>query len=99
MRREGTTSFGALVLAFLTSQHHNLHMVLLTFGLGGSGMTFMQVYPSVRRGMMVLSLAAVAMNLSSLRRRPAPPSIRVLIVGSSVLTVGVIAWSLLRFGL
>lgn len=35
MRREGTTSFGALVLAFLTSLHHNLHMALLTFGRGG----------------------------------------------------------------
>lgn len=69
MRKEGTTSFGALLLALLASQHHNVHMALLTIGLGGSGMTFMQVYPGIRRGMLLLSVALVAVNLRSVQRR------------------------------
>lgn len=99
MRKEGTTSFGALVLASLASQHHNVHMALLTLGLSESGITFMQVYPNVRRGMLLVSFAAVAMNLRSLRRQSPPPSMRLVIVGFSVITVVVIVWSLVRFGL
>ncbi len=37
MAKEGVTSIVAIVLAFLTSQHHTLHMLLLTIGLGGAG--------------------------------------------------------------
>lgn len=87
------------MLAFLASQHHNLHMALLTLGLGGSAMTFVQVYPGIRRGMLLASLAVVVMNVRSLQRRPATSAMRVLIVGFSVLTVGVAVWSVIRFGL
>ncbi len=86
------------MLAFLASQHHNLHMALLTLGLGGSGLTFIRLYPGIRRGMLLASLAVVAVNLRSLQRRPATSAMRVVVVGFSVLTVGVIVWSLIRFG-
>ncbi len=62
-------------------------------------MTFMQVYPGIRRGMLLASLAVVVLNVRSLQRRPATSAMRVLIVGFSVLTVGVAVWSLIRFGL
>lgn len=99
LKTEGTASIAAMLLAFLASQHHNVHMALLTLGLGGSGMTFMKVYPGVRRAMLLLSLLVVAVNLKSLRRQSAPPAMRAAVVGLSVLTIGVIAWSLSRLGL
>ena len=60
MRREWLLSIGAMVLAFLASQHHNLHMLLLSFGLGGAGMSFLTAVPSVRRAMLIMSLAMIA---------------------------------------
>ena len=99
MKKEGAASIGAVVLAFLASQHHNLHMVLLTLGLGGSGMTFMQVYPGIRRGMLLISLGTVVVNLRSLRRGRTIGAMRAVIAGFSVLTLGLIVWSLTRFGL
>src|SRR3990170_1206236 len=42
LRTEGTTSIGAILLAFLASEHHNVHRALLTLGLGGSGTNFHQ---------------------------------------------------------
>jgi len=98
VKKEGVASIGGIALAFLASQHHNLHMVLLTLGLGGSGMTFMQVYPGLRRGMLLASLTLVAVNLRSLQRHSATSAMRAVVVGSSALTVGVIVWSLIRFG-
>ncbi len=97
MTKHGVASIGGMVLAFLASQHHNLHMVLLTLGLGGSGMTFMQIYPGIRRGMLLVSLGTVVVNLRSLRRTRG--AIRAAIAGFSVLTLGLLVWSLVRFGL
>jgi hypothetical protein len=99
LKKEGTVSVGAMLLAFLASQHHNVHMALLTLGLGGSGMTFMTVYPGIRRAMLLLSLSIVVVNLRSLLRQPAPPTMRTVVAGFSVLTLGTIVWSLIRFGL
>lgn len=48
--------------------------------------------------MLLASLAVVAVNLRSLQRRSAAPAMRVVVVGFSVLTVGIIVWSLIRFG-
>jgi hypothetical protein len=98
-KAEGTASIGAMVLAFLASQHHNVHMALLTVGLGGSGMTFMQVYPGIRRGMLLASLAMVALNLRSLKRRPMASAMRRTVLGFSVLTIVLAVWSVIRLGL
>jgi hypothetical protein len=45
MRKEGILSIGAVVLAFLASQHHTLHMLLLAVGLAGTGMGFLTAFP------------------------------------------------------
>lgn len=92
-------SVGGMLLAFLATQHHNLHMILLTLGLGGSTLAFMQAYPSVRRGMLLVSLAIVALNLRSLRRAGGPGGMRLAVLGFSVLTVVIAAWSVVRLGL
>ncbi len=97
MKRGGLASAGAVVLAFLASQHHNLHMLLLTFGLGGAGMSFIQV-PGVRRAMLLLSLGMVALSLASLRRA-AGTGMRALIIASAAVTLGLVTWSVLRLGL
>ena len=50
MRKEGILSVGAVVLAFLASQHHTLHMLLLAIGVGGAGMSFMTTFPLAPNG-------------------------------------------------
>lgn len=99
MKKQGVASIGGMVLAFLAGQHHNLHMALLALGVGGSGLTFMQVYPGLRRGLLVLSLAVVAVNLRSVQRGPMTVPMRALVLVTSGLTLGFVAWSLIRFGL
>jgi hypothetical protein len=88
-----------MALAFLASQHHSVHMALLTLGLGGSGMTFMQIYPGIRRGMLLVALATVALNLRSLQRRPMTSAMRGTVLGFSVLTIALVVWSVIRLGL
>jgi hypothetical protein len=99
VEKQAATSIGATLLAFAASQHHNLHMALLALGLGGSGMTFLQVYPAVRRVMLLLSVAMVTVTINSSFRRPAGPVIRVLTIGLGAVTLAVVGWSLIRFGL
>jgi hypothetical protein len=59
MSKEGLTSFGAVVQAFLASQHHTLHTLLFTIGMGSAGTSFMTMLPLVRRIMLLMSLAMV----------------------------------------
>ena len=99
LKTQGTASIGAMLLAFLASQHHNVHMALIALGVGSSGMTFMTVYPGLRRAMLLVSLIMVIVNLRSFRHRSAPPAMRIAVLGVSLLTAGVIVWSLARFGL
>ena len=99
MREESATSIGAALLAFAASQHHNLHMALIALGLGGSGMTFMRVYPGIRRGMLLASVVMAAVSLRSIHHGRANPAMRTLTIGFSVLTLAIIAWSVIRFGL
>ncbi len=99
MKREGLTSAGGALLALLASQHHNLHMLMLAFGLGGAGMTLMQAYPGIRRVMLLVSAGMVAVNAVSLRRTSMPPTMRAVVGGFTLVTVGLIVWSLLQFGI
>jgi hypothetical protein len=95
----GLASVAAVVLAFAASQHHNMHMLAIALGAGGAGSTFMQGYPLLRRLMLLASAGVVAMNLLSLRRTSASSSVRWWVLSVSVLTVGIIIWSLARFGI
>lgn len=99
MKREGLVSIGAAVLAFLATQHHNLHMLLLALGLGGAGVAFVQAYPGIRRGMLLLSLVMVVASVSTLRRTQMPSAARVLVSLFTALALGLVVWSLVQFGL
>ena len=93
------SSIAAVALAFLASQHHNLHMLLLTFGLGEAAMRFMTAAPAVRDAMLGMSLAMVGVIAYQIRDSRRPASTRVMGVISILATLGLLAWSLARFGL
>jgi hypothetical protein len=92
-------SIGAVALAFLASQHHNLHMLLLAFGMGEAAMRFMTAVPLVRDAMLVMSLAMVGVIAYQIRDSRRPKSTRVMGVISILVTLGLLAWSVARFGL
>jgi hypothetical protein len=93
------SSLAAVALAFLASQHHNLHMLLLTFGLGEAAMRFMTAAPAVRDAMFGMSLAMVGVIAYQIRDSRRPASTRVMGVISILATLGLLAWSLAQFGL
>ena len=95
----GLTSIAAVLLAFVASQHHSMHMLAIALGVGGAGSTFMQGYPLLRRLMLLASAGVVAVNLLSFKRTSSSRGIRWWVLSVSVLTLGLIVWSLVRFGL
>jgi len=99
MRREWVLSFGAVLFAFLSAQHHNLMMLLFAFGLSNFGMSLMTKIPLVRDAMLIMSLAITAMIAYRISRPGRPPAMRVTGVCSILLTLGIAGWSFLRFGL
>ena len=99
MAKEKLTSVSAVVLAFLASQHHTLHMLLLTVGIGGAGMSFMTMFPLVRRVMLLMSLAMVAVIVYQVRDPKRPYSMRVMGGVSILLTLGLLIWSVMQFGI
>jgi len=99
MRREWLLSFGAVALAFLGSQHHNLMILLVALGLGDAGMSAMTEVPLVRTAMLGLSLVMVAAVGYQISRPAHPMAMRVTGALSILLTLGLAGWSVLRFGL
>ncbi len=99
MRKEWFLSAGAMVLAFLASQHHNLHMLLFSIGLGGAGASFIAEFPLIRRIMLLLSLAMVAAIGYRLRNTRRPRSMRIAGAVSIAVTLGLAGWSVMQFGL
>ncbi len=99
MRREWLLSFGAVGLAFLGSQHHNLMMLLLALGLGNAGMSLTTEVPIVRPVMLCLSpvmVAAIGYQISKPNR---PWAMRVAGALSMLFTLGIVVWSVSHFGL
>lgn len=92
-------SLGATLLAALASQHHLLHTLLLASGAGGAGMGFLTIYPALRRVMLLLSLVMLGFTVYRALRRPPPAAGRLLIGLSVIATLGLVAWSVARFGL
>jgi hypothetical protein len=99
MRKEGLTSVGAIVLAFLASQHHALHMMLFALGVGGAGISFMTMFPLVRRVMLLMSLAMVGVIVYQVRDPKRPISMRIMGGVSILLTLGLLIWSVMQFGI
>jgi hypothetical protein len=99
MEKGRALSIGAVVLAFLASQHHTLHMLMLVFGLGGAGASFMTTAPLLRRAMLLMSLVMVGVIAYQIRRSDRARSFRISGAISIVLTLGLIGWSIANFGL
>ena len=99
MRKEGLTSIGAVVLAFLASQHHNLHMLLFAIGIGSAGTSFMTMLPLVRRVMLLMSLVMVGVVVYQVRDPKRSISMRIVGGVSILLTLGLLIWSLMQFGI
>ncbi len=91
-------SIVSVVVAFLASQHHALHMLLLTVGVGGAGASFMTMFPTVRRLMLLLSLAMVGVTLYQHWRHRPPPAVRALGLASAALTFGLLVWTIGTYG-
>jgi hypothetical protein len=99
MQKNRLLSIGAVVLAFLASQHHTLHMLTLVFGLGGAGASFMTTAPWLRRAMLLMSLVMTAVIAWQIRSADRPRSFRISGAVSIALTLGLVGWSIMQFGL
>jgi hypothetical protein len=96
--REWLTSAGAVVLAFLASQHHNLHMLLFAIGIGGAGTSFITTFPLIRRAMLLMSLLMVIVILYQVRDSKRTLPMRIMGGVSVMVTLSLVAWSILQFG-
>ena len=85
-------SLVSIVVAFLASQHHALHMLALTVGVGGTGAGFLVMFPTVRRLMLLRSLAMVGATLYQRGRHRPPLAVRALTLISATPTVGLLVW-------
>jgi len=99
MQKDRVLSIGAVVLAFLASQHHTLHMLMLVFGLGGAGASFMTTAPWLRRAMLLMSLVMTAVIAYQIRSSDRPWSLRISGAISIALTLALVGWSIMQFGL
>jgi hypothetical protein len=97
MRKEGFAAGVSMLFAFLATQHHNLHMLLFTLGMGSAGMGFMTHFPMIRRLMLAMSLIMAAVTVYQIWGKPR----RMRIVGgvSAGLSVVLVVWSVYQFGL
>lgn len=93
MNKKGLTAALSIGLAFLASQHHLLHMLLLMFGLGGAGISFITQYPWLRLGMLMMSLILAGVMMRYAWRRDEPMVMRMLNGASALLTIGIVIWS------
>ena len=99
MRREWLLSAGAVVLAFLGTQHHNLMMLLFAVGLGNAGMSLMTELTLVRYIMLGISLVMAAVIGYQISRPSRPMAMRIAGSLSILITLGIAGWSLLHVGL
>ena len=99
MRRKWLLSLGAVALAVLGAQHHNLMMAALAVGLGTGGMSLMAEMPIVRDAMLAMSVVMVAVIGWQITRPKRPAAVRVIGTLSIVLTLAIAGWTFLRFGL
>jgi hypothetical protein len=90
---------GAVLLAFLATQHHNLMMLLFAIGLGNAGMSLMTKLPLVRDVMLGMSLVMVAVIGYQILRPNIPTTMRITGTLSILVTLGLAGWSVLHFGL
>jgi len=93
MRWNWLVSAGAVLLAFLGSQHHNLMMLLFAVGLGNAGASLMTSHPSGGHAMLLMSLAMAGVIGYQISRPNRPGALSILI------TLGIAGWSLMHVGM
>jgi hypothetical protein len=99
VRKDGILSIGSVALAFLASQHHSLHMLMFSLGAGTAGMSFMTMYPTLRRLMLLLSVVMLGVTVFRTLPPGRPKAMRVMGAVSGLLTLALIGWSVYQFGL
>jgi hypothetical protein len=99
MRRKWLLSLGAVALAFIGAQHHNLMLTVLAIGLGSGGASLMTDTPLIRDAMLAMSVVMVAVIGWQITRPKRPSAVRLVGALSILLTLAIAGWSLLRFGL
>jgi hypothetical protein len=99
MRRKWLLSLGAVALAVLGAQHHNLMMAALAVGLGSGGISLMTEMPLVRDTMLAMSAVMVAVIGWQITRPKRPAAVRLIGALSILLTLAIAGRTLLRFGL
>jgi hypothetical protein len=100
LQNECVLSIGAMLLAFVASQHHTLHMLLFAIGLGGASTSVVTTVPLVRRVMLAMSIVMVGVMVAyQLRSQKRPTPVRIMNTVSIVVTLGLVAWSVAQFGL
>ncbi|MBW6493173.1 MAG: hypothetical protein K0B16_01210 [Burkholderiaceae bacterium] len=97
-RSAGVPSVAAVLLAFLASQHHTLHMVLIALGIGGAGASSMTMFPMVRRVMLLMSLAMVVVLVYRALDARCSNAMRLVSAVSVLVTLGLVGWSVRQFG-
>jgi hypothetical protein len=99
MQRQWLLSVGAVLLAFLGTQHHNLMMLLFAFGLGNAGMSLMTGMPLLRDAMLAMSVVMAVAIAYQISRPGRPAAMRLSGALSIVVTLGMAGWSVLQAGL
>jgi hypothetical protein len=98
-RKAQLVAVGSVIVAFLASQHHLIHMLILLVTFGSAGMSFMSVFPLLRRGMLLMSLVMVGVTLWQVWRWKRKRSMVILGGVSVALTLFLLLWSVAQFGL
>jgi hypothetical protein len=99
MRGSIVSAIVAPVLAFLATQHHLIHMLLITAGLGSAGMSGMMLNTTFRRLMLLVSLTMVGLTLIPLLRGRGMTATRVISAVSVALTLVLVVWTTFSYGL
>ncbi len=98
-RKAQLAAIGSVIVAFLASQHHLIHMLILLVTFGTAGMSFMSAFPLLRRGMMLMSLVMMGITFWQVWHWRQNRSMVVLGGISVALTLGLLLWSIAQFRL
>ncbi|MED4779356.1 hypothetical protein [Brevibacillus choshinensis] len=94
------TSIGSIILSFIASSHHWLHMAIL-FVLGNSTgmMASMSAIVWVRQFMIIATLITTIFSLYRLgKHNQMSPVMKAVTIVSAVISLGFVIYTILKFG-
>lgn len=74
-------------------------MLVLAAGAGSAGMSFMTMYPNLRRAMLLMSVLMAAFTLYRIWSPSRPRRMRIMGGVSVALTLLLVGWNILHTGL